>query len=168
MVKTGLFKAIDSLIPLDEHLATFRVCSWSLKEVLVTDSDCGVTGLAILFALCLGSRHLFVLEEDCLYVGAFDFGERQYAGDMRTVILFSVTAWTNCCLLCVVQLLWLECSLCSTACNEYVVEKAIATENSPWSIASVWHALLNQLHYIGLCIWLSVEMCLTGVDMMNE
>ncbi|GKD41387.1 hypothetical protein Tco_1261594 [Tanacetum coccineum] len=32
MVKTGLFKAIDSLIPLDEHLATFRGNGYSLKD----------------------------------------------------------------------------------------------------------------------------------------
>ncbi|GJS95611.1 hypothetical protein Tco_0802579 [Tanacetum coccineum] len=32
MVKTGLFKAIDSLIPLDEHLATFRGIGYSLKD----------------------------------------------------------------------------------------------------------------------------------------
>ncbi|GKC70060.1 hypothetical protein Tco_1115943 [Tanacetum coccineum] len=32
MVKTGLFKANDSLIPLDEHLATFRGNGYSLKD----------------------------------------------------------------------------------------------------------------------------------------
>ncbi|GJW41579.1 retrovirus-related pol polyprotein from transposon TNT 1-94 [Tanacetum coccineum] len=32
MVKTGLFKANDSLIPVDEHLATFRGNGYSLKD----------------------------------------------------------------------------------------------------------------------------------------
>ncbi|GKB81103.1 MAK10-like protein [Tanacetum coccineum] len=32
MVKTGLFKAIDSLIPLDEHLASFQGNGYSLKD----------------------------------------------------------------------------------------------------------------------------------------
>ncbi|GJS63652.1 hypothetical protein Tco_0678216 [Tanacetum coccineum] len=32
MVKTGLFKAIDSLIPLDEHLATFRGIGYSQTD----------------------------------------------------------------------------------------------------------------------------------------
>ncbi|GJR68549.1 hypothetical protein Tco_0014614 [Tanacetum coccineum] len=32
MVKMGLFKTIDSLIPLDEHLATFRGTGYSLKD----------------------------------------------------------------------------------------------------------------------------------------
>ncbi|GJR56402.1 hypothetical protein Tco_1406923 [Tanacetum coccineum] len=31
MVKTGLVEAIDSLVPLDEHLATFRASSTNLK-----------------------------------------------------------------------------------------------------------------------------------------
>ncbi|GJR72416.1 retrovirus-related pol polyprotein from transposon TNT 1-94 [Tanacetum coccineum] len=32
MVRTGLFKANDSLVPLDEHLATFRGIGYSLKD----------------------------------------------------------------------------------------------------------------------------------------
>ncbi|GJT67116.1 hypothetical protein Tco_1018596 [Tanacetum coccineum] len=32
MVKTGFFKANDSLIPLDEHLATFQGNGYSLKD----------------------------------------------------------------------------------------------------------------------------------------
>ncbi|GKB31212.1 putative reverse transcriptase, RNA-dependent DNA polymerase [Tanacetum coccineum] len=45
MVKTGLFKAIDSLIPFDEHLATFRVMSSASSAVtytsVYTDSEPG-------------------------------------------------------------------------------------------------------------------------------
>ncbi|GJX55903.1 hypothetical protein Tco_0285800 [Tanacetum coccineum] len=32
MVKTGLFKAIESLIPFDERLATFQGTGYSLKD----------------------------------------------------------------------------------------------------------------------------------------
>ncbi|GKB91070.1 retrovirus-related pol polyprotein from transposon TNT 1-94 [Tanacetum coccineum] len=37
MVKMGLFEAIDSLIPLDEHLATFRV--WGILEMDIQEKD---------------------------------------------------------------------------------------------------------------------------------
>ncbi|GJR86668.1 reverse transcriptase domain-containing protein [Tanacetum coccineum] len=39
MVKMGLFKAIDSLIPLDEHLATFRGIGYSQKDKNKAKSD---------------------------------------------------------------------------------------------------------------------------------
>ncbi|GJS71597.1 hypothetical protein Tco_0704438 [Tanacetum coccineum] len=37
MVKTGLVEAIDSLVPLDEHLATFRV--WGILETDIQEKD---------------------------------------------------------------------------------------------------------------------------------
>ncbi|GJW01277.1 hypothetical protein Tco_1556528 [Tanacetum coccineum] len=37
MVKTGLVEAIDSLVPLDEHLATFRV--WGILETDIQEQD---------------------------------------------------------------------------------------------------------------------------------
>ncbi|GKE94528.1 hypothetical protein Tco_1579383 [Tanacetum coccineum] len=39
MVKTGLFKAMDSLIPPDEHLATFRDTEYSLKDKNKANTD---------------------------------------------------------------------------------------------------------------------------------
>ncbi|GJS36197.1 hypothetical protein Tco_0534579 [Tanacetum coccineum] len=37
MVKTGLVEAIDSLVPLDEHFATFRV--WGILETDIQEQD---------------------------------------------------------------------------------------------------------------------------------